>query len=407
MNPPFLNFPQACPVVVDAQAAIRLDRMQTEFRRGRPVVMESNDPTAPAVMLAAVETLSAARLPGWILTAGPPRLLLSAERLRAIGGSQVAGARSLPLGPPLTVERVQRLAAVLPGAATTAEGVDLVGTRPAGPALEGVLRLTKRARLVPALLTFELHASALQGLRQAEVLRIHDTDLPAWDGSATAAASELVRVSDAHIPIAACDDCTLVLFREPHGDAEHLAIIVGQPDLTQPVPVRLHSACLTGDLLGSLRCDCGDQLQLAIARLARTGGVLLYLPQEGRGTGLANKLRAYRLQDAGLDTIDADRYLGFCADERDFGPAVAMLKQLGISRIRLLTNNPHKIDFLRRAGLDVVDRVALLAPVNAFNAHYVQTKHERAGHFAQALAPHAALAAQAVVDDPGALATAV
>jgi GTP cyclohydrolase II len=147
----------------------------------------------------------------------------------------------------------------------------------------------------------------------------------------------------------------------------------------------MHSACLTGDLLGSQRCDCGDQLRLGIAHLAKTGGVLLYLSQEGRGTGLANKLRAYRLQDAGLDTIDADRYLGFCADERDFGPAVAMLKQLGIPRIRLLTNSPHKLDFMRRAGLDVADRIALLAPVNPFNARYVQTKHERAGHFAQTL----------------------
>jgi GTP cyclohydrolase II len=279
---------------------------------------------------------------------------------------------------------VQRLAAVLPGAATTAEAADLTGVQQAGPALEGVLRLTKRTRLIPALLLFELHAAALSGLRQAEVHRIFDTDLLASAGSGPGAASDLIRVSDAHMPIAVCDDCTLVMFREPHGDAEHVAIVVGQPDLTRPVPVRMHSACLTGDLLGSRRCDCGDQLRLGIARLAETGGVLLYLSQEGRGTGLANKLRAYRLQDAGLDTIDADRYLGFCADERDFGPAVAMLKQLGISRIRLLTNNPHKIDFLQRAGLDVVDRVALLAPVNAFNAHYVQTKQERAGHFAQA-----------------------
>jgi GTP cyclohydrolase II len=212
------------------------------------------------------------------------------------------------------------------------------------------------------------------------VHRIFDTDLLA-DGSEPAAASDLIRVSDAHMPIAASDDCTLVLFREPRADAEHVAIVVGKPDLSQPVPVRIHSACLTGDLLGSRRCDCGDQLRLGITRLTKAGGVLLYLSQEGRGTGLANKLRAYRLQDAGLDTIDADRYLGFCADERDFGPAVAMLRQLGISRIRLLTNNPHKIDFLRRAGLTVADRVALLAPVNPSNARYVKTKHERAGHF--------------------------
>jgi GTP cyclohydrolase II len=384
MNPPSLNFHEACPDVTAAQAATRLDRMQTEFRRGRPVVMETADPAAPVLMLAAVETLSAARLRALVQSGGMPRLLLTAERLRSIGWSHASGARSLLLGPPITVERVQRLAAVHPGAATTVETADLIGVQTVGPALECALTLTKRARLVPALLVFELNATALPGLRQLEVLRIYDTDLIASARSEPGAASDLIRVSDAHLPIAACDDCTLVLFREPHGDAEHVAIVVGQPDLSRPVPVRLHSACLTGDLLGSLRCDCGDQLRLGIDRLAETGGVLLYLSQEGRGTGLANKLRAYRLQDAGLDTIDADRYLGFSADERDFGPAVAMLKQLGISRIHLLTNNPHKIDSMRRGGLDVVDRVALLAPVNPFNARYVQTKHERAGHFAQA-----------------------
>jgi len=394
MNPPLLNPQQACPEVAAAQAAIRLDRMQTEFRRGRPVVMEAADPAAPVAILAAVETLSASRLQALVQTAGTPLLLLTAERLRAIGWSQVSGARSLRLGSPITVERVQRLAAVLPGAATRAEAADLVGVRPVGPALEGVLTLTKRARLVPALLMFELHAAALPGLRQTEVHRIFDTDCGSA-GSEPGAASELIRVGEAHMPIAACDDCTLVLFREPQGDAEHVAIVVGQPDLALPVPVRVHSACLTGDLLGSRRCDCGDQLRLGIERLAETGGVLLYLSQEGRGTGLANKLRAYRLQDAGLDTIDADRHLGFGADERDFGPAVAMLKQLGISRIRLLTNNPHKVDFIRRAGLDVVDRIALLAPVNAFNARYVRTKHERAGHFVQTPP------AQAGCDDPG------
>lgn len=390
MNPPLLNFHEACPDVADTQAATRLDRMQTEFRRGRPVVMETTDPAAPAVMLAAVETLSAARLRALVQSGGMPRLLLTAERLRSTGWSQASGARSLLLGSPITVERVQRLAAVLTGPPTTMEATDLIGVQTASQALEGALTLTKRARLVPALLVFELRAAALPGLRQEEVIRIFDTDLIASARSEPGAAADLIRVSDAHLPIAACDDCTLVLFREPHGDADHVAIVVGQPDLSRPVPVRLHSACLTGDLLGSLRCDCGDQLRLGIERLAETGGVLLYLSQEGRGTGLANKLRAYRLQDAGLDTIDADRYLGFSADERDFGPAVAMLRQLGIARIQLLTNNPHKVDFMRRGGLDVVDRVALLAPVNPFNALYVQTKHERAGHFAQAPQAHPA-----------------
>jgi GTP cyclohydrolase II len=169
------------------------------------------------------------------------------------------------------------------------------------------------------------------------------------------------------------------VFREVDGDAEHLAIVIGQPAAGSAVPVRLHSACLTGDLLNSLRCDCGPQLQRAMAQLCETGGVLLYLAQEGRGTGLANKLRAYRLQDAGLDTLQADRYLGFREDERDFAAAAAMLQALGHTRIRLLTNNPQKIDALRQAGIEVVGRLPLHGPVNDHNLRYLQTK-QRAGH---------------------------
>ena len=146
MNPPSLNFHEACPDVAAAQAAIRLDRMQTEFRRGRPVIMETADPAAPVVMLA-VETLNAARLRALVQLGGMARLLLTAERLRSIGWSQASGARSLLLGPPITVERVQRLAAVLPGAATTVETADLIGVQTVGPALEGALTLTKRSRV--------------------------------------------------------------------------------------------------------------------------------------------------------------------------------------------------------------------------------------------------------------------
>jgi len=182
------------------------------------------------------------------------------------------------------------------------------------------------------------------------------------------------------VPIAAHEDCQLVLFREIDGDVEHVAILVGTPRPDQPVPVRLHSSCLTGDLLGSLRCDCGDQLRRAIDHLAEVGGVLLYLSQEGRGTGLANKLRAYRLQDGGLDTIEADHHLGFRGDERDFAIAVAMLRALGIERITLLTNNPSKIAALRRGGIDVAGRLPLIAPVNRHNSRYLRTKRERAGH---------------------------
>jgi GTP cyclohydrolase II len=147
------------------------------------------------------------------------------------------------------------------------------------------------------------------------------------------------------------------------------------------VPVRAHSSCFTGDLLGSLRCDCGEQLQTAVKRLHEEGGgVLLYLAQEGRGIGLANKLRAYELQDEGLDTVDADRHLGFSADERSYAIAAAMLKSLGYTRIRLLTNSPHKVRELRARGIDVEEMESLLAPPNEHNERYLRTKRDRAGH---------------------------
>ncbi len=302
------------------------------------------------------------------------RLLLTAERLQAMGWANASTPRALALAAPITVEQVQLLCAVTPGCVDES----LLGdAEPAGAAMLAALTLCKRARLTPALLVAELPASRSAAL---DALLVHRLSTDEVMLVASRRAWALQRVSDARVPIAAHDDCKLVLFREIDGDAEHVAIIVGQPPLHEPVPVRLHSSCLTGDLLGSLRCDCGDQLRHAIDHLAVAGGVLLYLAQEGRGTGLANKLRAYRLQDGGLDTLQADRYLGFREDERDFQAAAAMLQALGIARIRLLTNNPHKIDALRDAGIEVVDRVPLLAEVNSHNARYVQTKHEHAGH---------------------------
>jgi GTP cyclohydrolase II len=171
------------------------------------------------------------------------------------------------------------------------------------------------------------------------------------------------------------------VFRDEHSLAEHVAVVIGKPDPASAVPVRLHSACLTGDLLGSLRCDCGEQLRTAVARIgALGGGVLLYLDQEGRGIGLPNKLRAYVLQDGGLDTVDADRHLGFLADERSYDVAAALLTELGIKRIRLLTNNPQKINALRDHGLEVVGRLPLVTTSNTHNERYLRAKHERAGH---------------------------
>ncbi len=360
-------------------ARIRADRACTELRHGRALALSSH---GGWLLAAAVETLSETLLQQ-LLQAGPaPQLLLSGERLLALGVTK-APTRSLPpfpqaltLSPRTTLAGLQQLAGVssgpgdrdLLGGAATAAADDL--------AWSAALALCKRSRLIPALLLASLNAEAGAALASAQVLQIDPAEIVA---ALPERAAGLRRVSDAHVPLAAEENCTLVLFREIDGDAEHVAIIVGRPPADAPVPVRLHSACLTGDLLGSLRCDCGPQLQRAVARLAETGGVLLYLAQEGRGTGLANKLRAYRLQDSGLDTLQADRHLGFLEDERDFAAAAAMLQALGHTRIQLLTNNPQKIEALRQAGIDVVNRVAVHGPMTVHNERYMRTK-QQAGH---------------------------
>jgi GTP cyclohydrolase II len=197
-----------------------------------------------------------------------------------------------------------------------------------------------------------------------------------------AAAAGLRKVAEAVAPLDSAADTRIVAFRTEDGGFEHLAIIVGSPEAQDAPLVRLHSECFTGDVLASLRCDCGEQLQGAITTIAAAGGgVLLYLAQEGRGIGLVNKLRAYQLQDAGFDTVDANEQLGFDADERVYLPAAEMLRQLGFSSVRLLTNNPDKVAALRRYGIGVVERVPHVFPANGHNERYLNTKATRSGHF--------------------------
>ncbi|RMF15349.1 MAG: GTP cyclohydrolase II [Alphaproteobacteria bacterium] len=187
----------------------------------------------------------------------------------------------------------------------------------------------------------------------------------------------------AQLPLAAVRRSRIVAFRADDGASEHFAILIGDPTPHEPVLVRLHSECFTGDHLGSLKCDCGDQLQGALERLAGEpgGGVLLYLAQEGRGIGLVAKLKAYALQDQGFDTVDANLKLGFAVDERAYGVAAAMLKHLRFTRIRLLTNNPDKVRQLADHGIEVVERVAHRFPARPENEEYLAAKRDRTGHF--------------------------
>lgn len=194
------------------------------------------------------------------------------------------------------------------------------------------------------------------------------------------AAGALRLATRARLPVDGAEDAEIVAFRSPDSSDEHVALLIGQPNGAAPL-VRLHSECLTGDVLGSLKCDCGPQLRTAIQAIQANGwGILLYLRQEGRGIGLINKLRAYALQDQGFDTVDANTRLGFAIDARDFGVAARMLSLLGQRHVRLLTNNPAKVAGLEAAGVTVIERVAHALPPNPHNVRYLATKRDRTGH---------------------------
>src|SRR6185437_5666256 len=235
------------------------------------------------------------------------------------------------------------------------------------------VKLAKLAGLLPA--------TVVEAVRPAPkgAVALKAADILAYD-------EEIVRtlriVARARVPLEGAEKTELVSFRPMDGGPEHYAIVIGAPPTAKPVLTRLHSECFTGDLLGSLKCDCGTQLRGAIETIARAGGgVLLYLAQEGRGIGLINKLRAYRLQDQGFDTIDANERLGFEADERQYGLAARMLSLLGYRSVRLLTNNPDKVAALKAAGVKVAGRVPHAFPDNEHNRAYLHTKASRAGHF--------------------------
>ena len=192
---------------------------------------------------------------------------------------------------------------------------------------------------------------------------------------------KIAAAARARVPLAVAEDAEVVMFRAEIGGEDHFAVLIGKGTEVEAPLVRLHSQCITGDVLGSLKCDCGDQLQAAMKLMAENGGgILVYLAQEGRDIGLMNKIRAYALQDKGFDTVDANHKLGFETDERFFGPAAAMLDALGVSQIRLMTNNPEKIEQLSSHGIEIVERVSLSLPSNPHNKDYLETKQARTGH---------------------------
>ncbi len=208
------------------------------------------------------------------------------------------------------------------------------------------------------------------------------TSITAKNVAAASQNKNIIKIVSANLPIKVSKSSKLHVFRHENGTEENYAIEIGSPDRSLPVLCRIHSACFTGDLLGSLKCDCGAQLNRALEQMGEEqSGVLLYLNQEGRGIGLTNKMRAYALQNQGFDTVEANHRLGFEDEERDFEIAANILKNLGFNSTRLLTNNPNKIKMMNSSGIKVVERVSLNVGKTAENAHYLATKVKKSGHF--------------------------
>jgi GTP cyclohydrolase II len=348
------------------------------LRRGEPVLLYGQGEAVLALAAEFVNEDNLQRLRQ--VSARPLRAVLTRRRAVALGLARrdaLSGAVSIALAPELPAGVIRNLAD--PAASLGADPPGL-GPEPAiaeGPELAAVA-LAKLAALLPAVLVLPLAPSeAALARRRRDFAPVDTADVL----SRRAAMAGLTQVAEARVPLADAEDARLIAFRPGDGGTEHLAILIGTPAPGKPVLVRLHSECFTGDLLASLRCDCGDQLRGAIAAIAEAGGgILLYLAQEGRGIGLVNKLRAYQLQDAGFDTVDANEQLGFDADERVYLPAAEMLRQLGFASVRLLTNNPEKVAALERYGIGIVERVPHVFPANGHNERYLLTKATRSGH---------------------------
>jgi len=343
---------------------LQVERAVAELRAGRAVLVEGD----ALALVTSVEGLDAERCAELDpLARGGARLVLPAARLRRLGlERQQPGTIALP---DIAWPRIEALALKTEGR------IDA----PVGPNTtvdDEALELARLALILPAVLVIPGCANPAVG---SALIRTTGAAIRAFRA---ARARNIRIVGRAPVPLDGAPETEFVVFRGGEGLRDQVAIIVGKPDHAEPIPVRLHSACLTGDLFGSLKCDCGDQLRDTVGRMAEGGGgILLYLDQEGRGNGIANKIRAYKLQSQGYDTYDADEMLGFDLDQRRFDFAAEMLRQLGVARVRIITNNPHKVAALRGAGLDVVSEQRVLGRETAHNVSYLTSKRDRAGHY--------------------------
>lgn len=358
---------------------VAVERAMGDLRRGLPVVIAADGAAACVICaseLATDDVLDAVER--W--TKASPSVVLTHNRASTLKiRLYTPGAVCVPLPPDGRARAARMLADPTRDMHDPLLGPWKASRDALAATTAASLRLAKLAEILPSVVEFRVSMKLARKLSDAHgltVVRVADID--SHEGNQNA---RFTIVARAQLPLANAENTRVLAFRPEGGGREHLALVVGEPEPPGPVLIRLHSECLTGDLLGSLKCDCGDQLRGAIAAIGKEGsGILLYLAQEGRGIGLINKLKAYELQDQGFDTIDANKRLGFEADERRFAVAAEMLKYLGYSSVRLMTNNPDKVEALKKHGIEVVERVAHQFPTNPHNAAYLATKKAKSGH---------------------------
>ena len=352
----------------------KVARARGDLRIGAPVVVAADGVAAVAV---ATELVSAERLAA-LRALGPVDLAVTARRAETLKARAYDGDLARIADADFGLSAVHAIAD--PALALVHPMLGPFDSRRGGdPAAHRLaIRLAKAARVLPSALVAPIPIGDAAAFAEREGLSlVTGAMLDAGDD----AAIRLTRVSTARVPLAVSEDARVHVFRPASGEDEHYAIEIGRPDRKAPVLSRLHSACFTGDLIGSLKCDCGPQLRAALAQIGDEGaGVLLYLNQEGRGIGLANKLRAYSLQDEGFDTVEANHRLGFEDDERDFRIGARILTTLGFSSVRLMTNNPGKVRVMNEAGVEVTDRVPLIVGATSHNVAYLATKAKKSGH---------------------------
>ncbi len=365
----------------------QVERAVEELRRGRPVLISCENGACLAVSSELLDSKAISLLKA----EGPSlRTILTHPRAKILKihlYTKDAVAISLPAKPSPAV--IHHLADPTSDLGNPLAGPFEAAREPLPTSEIAGVRLAKLAGLLPSVtvVSIDSHGSlpnwgAWAGARG--YVSIPASAIDAYNQTAAKEIRAISQITSANVPLDGAEKTRIIAFR-PGGDAsggpEHLAIVIGDPDTHQPVLTRLHSECFTGDLIGSLKCDCGQQLRGAIKQIGDAGsGILLYLAQEGRGIGLMNKLRAYKLQEQGFDTVDANLRLGFETDERLFQTAAEILRNLGVSKVNLMTNNPDKVRQLEDCGIVVAERVKHQFPSNPHNESYLAVKKDRTGH---------------------------